>query len=222
MAIVLVGAAAVGAPLTSGNASTRAVVLFVGDSNVTLAAQNIDWVLTWDTHSDNGYVPVMASRVGATIRTYDCVDPTGCTTTDYWRTKLASLAGKVVPDVIVNNLGVNDARLAGGLETPGYSNYGKKLDWFMALTEGRQVLWTNLPCTIEPPELLTACRLINYQLGLAVARWPNLTVLDWNFASSGHAEYMASPGINVHYSSIGAQAWANYVVGALDQRFPSP
>jgi hypothetical protein len=221
-AVVIAGAAAVGTALTSGNASTRGVVLFVGDSNVTLAAGNIESVLAWNTHSDNGYVPVMASRVGAAIRTYDCLNPTGCTTTDYWKTKLASLASKVVPDVIVNDLGVNDTSQAGQLTTPGYDHYGQKIDWFMALTGGRPVLWTNVPCSIEPPEIVTACDLIDYQLASARARWPNLTVLDWNLAAAGHPEYMAAPGTDVHYSSGGFAAWANFVVRALDRRFPSP
>jgi hypothetical protein len=221
-AVVVAGAAAVGAAVTSGNASTRGVVLFVGDSNVTLAAGNIESVLAWNTHSDNEYVPVMASRVGASIRTYDCLNPTGCTTTDFWKTKLASLASKVAPDVIVNDLGINDALQAGQLTTPGYYRYGQKIDWFMALTGGRPVLWTNVPCSIEPADMLTGCELIDYQLASAVKRWPNLTVLDWNLVAAGHAEYMASPGTDVHYSSGGFAAWANYVVRALDRRIPSP
>src|SRR5262249_43275710 len=153
--------------------------------------------------------PVLASRVGASIRTYDCLDPTGCTTTDYWKTKLASLAGKVVPDAIVNNLGVNDTLQMGQPTTPGYNAYDQKIDWFMALADGRPVLWTNLPCTIEPPNIVAACNLIDSELAAAAARWPNLTVLDWNLASAGHTEYMQSPGTDVHYSTIGNAAWAN-------------
>ncbi len=220
--VVIVGVAAVGAASTAGNASTRGVVLFVGDSNVTLAAQSIDWDFTWNTHSDNGYIPVMASRVGASIRTYDCLDPTGCTTTNYWQTKLATLANKVVPDVIVNDLGINDTDQAGALTTPGYLHYAQKIDWFMALTGDRPVLWTNLPCSLEPLARVAACNLVNFQLDSAASRWSSLTVLNWNLASGGHTEYMASPGTDIHYSSAGFDAWANYVLGALDRRFPSP
>ncbi len=219
-AVMTAGAAAFGATLTSENAGTRAVVLFVGDSNVTLAAGNIESVLEWNTHSDDGYVPVIASRVVAGIRTYDCLASTPCATTDYWKTRFASLAGRVDPDVIVNDLGINDTGLAGQLTTPGYYRYAQKIDWFMALADGRPVLWTDLPCTIEPAAIVAACNLIDYQLHEAVARWPNLTVLCWNFASSGHTEYMQSPGIDVHYSTGGFAAWANFVVRALDRRFP--
>jgi lysophospholipase L1-like esterase len=220
--LVIVGVAAVGAASTTGNASTRAVVLFVGDSNITLSAENIDWDLTWNAHSDNGYVPVLASRVGSGIRTYDCLDETTCTTTDYWKTKLASFANKIVPDVIVNDLGINDTTQAGDATTPGYTHYNQKIDWFMALTGSAPVLWTTLPCSIEPPKRLDACNLENYQLVLAASRWPNLTVLRWDLAAAGHPEYMSSPGTDVHFSPAGMEAWTTNVLSALDRRFASP
>jgi hypothetical protein len=201
------------------NDHVRGVVLFVGDSNITLGAATIDWDLTWKSHNDNGYVPVLAARVGAGIRTLDCIDPTGCTTYDYWQVKLAELSSKVQPDAIVNNLGINDAISPGTLATTGYASYGKKIDWFMSLVPPTiPVLWTNLPCMIEPPGR-PGCPQINYQLSLATTRWPNLVVVDWASVARSHLEYMLDP-TSVHLSDAGQQAWADTVTAALDARFP--
>lgn len=220
--LLLAGVTVAGAVgTTTSNSGTRGVILFLGDSNVTLAAQNIDWSLTWNSHADNGYVPVMASRVGSSIRTPDCLQPSGCATFDYWKTRLASLNGKVVPDAIVVNLGINDTASLGTSTTPGYASYPKKIDWFMALAAGRPVLWTNLPCSIEPASRSTGCTTVNYALSLATERWPNLTVLEWNRRALNHTEYMAAPGVDVHYSARGLAAWTAFVVEALDRRFPA-
>lgn len=215
-----VGAVTAGALGTSAlNSGTRGVVLFVGDSNITMGAQNIDWVLTWNTHNDNGYVPVLASRVGAAIRTPDCLDPVGCTTTDYWAGKLGSLEGKVTPDAIVVNLGVNDTASEGTPTTAGYSSYSKKIDYVMALTHGRPVMWTNLPCSLLPPARLTGCQTVNNALSLATKRWPNLKVLNWNLRAYGHPEYIVAG--DIHLTSAGQAAWANFIVQKLDERFPA-
>jgi lysophospholipase L1-like esterase len=207
---------------TSSNAGTRGVVLTVGDSNVTLAAFSIVWSLSEGPHHDNGYVPVMAARVGSGIRTPDCLASTGCTSSGYWKTKLATLLTKIDPDVVVTDLGINDTASAGTATTLGYASYGRKIDWFMRLIPGgRRVLWTNLPCSIEPPARLTGCRTVNIELARAASRWSNLVVLDWASKASGHPEYMSSPGKDVHLSPAGQSAWARLVTAALDARLPA-
>ena len=165
---VVVAASPVGAALTTDdhNDHVRAVVLFVGDSNETFGANRIVWTLTWNDHNDNGYIPVMASRVGAGIRTPDCLDPTSCSTNDYWQVKLGELGARVQPDVIVNNLGINDTESPGTQTTLGYANYSKKIDWFMSLVPPTTpVLWTNLPCSIEPADRASGCASVNALAG---------------------------------------------------------
>jgi len=220
---VVVAAGHVGAAFTSDghNDHVRAVVLFVGDSNETFAANRIDWTLTWNDHNDNGYIPVMASHVGAGIRTPDCLDSTSCSTNDYWQVKLSELAARVQPDVIVNNLGINDTESPGTQTTLGYANYSKKIDWFMSLVPPTTpVLWTNLPCLIEPADRATGCGAVNYSLALAAPRWSNLVVVDWASAARFHPEYMTTDPGSIHLGSAGQQAWADVVVAALDARFP--
>jgi hypothetical protein len=219
--LLTAGVVAAGA-VSTHNSGTRGVVLFVGDSNVTLGATQIDWATTWESHNDNGYVPVFASRVGAAVRTEDCVDVTNCTTFNYWRLKLAGILPKVDADVMVNNLGINDTASAGTAGTPGYSHYALKIDWFMKLVGGKRVFWTDLPCTIEPSDRMTGCNAVNDALRQAPQRWSNLTVLAWDTAANGHPEYMASPGKDVHYSAAGERAWTRLVVNALDAQFPAP
>src|SRR5262249_1811920 len=81
------GAVAVGA-LDAPNPNTGGVILFVGDSNLTLGAGHAEITLT-RRHMDNGYVSVFAPRIGASIRTPDCADEANCDTWDYWKLKLA-------------------------------------------------------------------------------------------------------------------------------------
>jgi lysophospholipase L1-like esterase len=222
LAVGLVGllVSAVGGEATPRNSGTRAVVLFVGDSNITLAAAEIDWALTWQEHEDNGYVPVMASRVGSTIRTPDCLDPDGCTTFDYWADKLAGVEDRVQPDVIVVNLGINDAMEEGTATSPGYADYDAKVDWFMELTDEVPVLWTNLPCALEPQDVQAGCEVVNDALARAPERWPNLTVLDWSERAGANRDVL--PVGDVHLSPVGRTLWTELVVDALDAEFPAP
>lgn len=220
ISLIFVSAVTVKA-LTTKNAHNRAVVLFVGDSNITLGAQNIDWVLTWNSHNDNSYTPVFASRVGSAIRTPDCLDPVGCSTNDYWKIKLGEIFSKVNADAVVINLGVNDTFDAGTATTAGYKSYNQKIDWLMsAIPSSTKVLWTNLPCDLEPSYRYTGCQTVNYALANAPKRWPNLVVLNWNMVAYGHGEYINTG--DVHYTQTGHAAWANFVVKALDARFPVP
>src|SRR6478609_5333572 len=105
--------------LGADNAGTRAVVMFVGDSNVAVGAKWPVWDLTsGDTgdHVDNNYVPAFVARGGSGIRTLDCVqsETSACQTYDFWKLKLAGVLTKVEPAAIVTELGVNDTFEAGG------------------------------------------------------------------------------------------------------------
>jgi hypothetical protein len=133
----------------------------------------------------------------------------------YWPAKLTGIFAKIAPDVIVTDLGINDAAWGGDL-----AGYGIGIDRYMGGTNGHTVLWTNLPVTLEPAKWQTTSALVNQALTEAVARWPNLVVLDWNTAATGHPEYMNAPGTDVHLSPTGAQAWSTLVVNELDARFP--
>jgi hypothetical protein len=201
------------------NGGTRGAILFVGDSNVTMSTQAIEWTLTYGDHFNNGYVPIMASRVGASIRTEDCPDPQGCPTNDYWKIKLAGLLPKVTPDAIVSDLGINDTWGNGTMNSSGTSFYGSKIDWFMGLVpKDKPVIWTNLPCDLEPTARQPRCKLVNSYLGNAQSRWPNLHVLDFASVASGHSDYMFNN--DIHLSTLGQLAWANLVVTALDNLLP--
>jgi lysophospholipase L1-like esterase len=222
---VVVFATAVGADVatpsaTDRNSHVRAVVLFVGDSNISVSVEPVYWALTYGDHNDNAYVPMFTSRPGAAIRTEDCLVAVDCATTDYWKTRLGELLPEVSPDVVVTNLGVNDTAGVGTAETAGSAGYPGKIDWFMELLpEDTPVLWTNLPCDLLEDVRADACALVNDALADAVDRWPNLVVLDWATAAAGHPDYL---GDIVHLSEEGQAAWTELVVGALDERFPAP
>jgi hypothetical protein len=215
------GALAAGAA-TSHNADTRGLVLFAGDSNITMSAGAINALTTWYEHNNNGYVPVFAPRVGAAIRTPDCLDAAGCTTFDYWKLKLATILPKLDADAIVTELGINDTAAQGTATTPGYASYGEKIDWFMRLVGDTPVFWTLLPCAIEPPAREVGCKRVNAALTQASGRWSNLSVLEWNVEADPHPEYMSPSGSGIHYSAIGRAAWARFVLEALDARFAAP
>lgn len=223
--VLAISTVAIVRAVTTSNAHNRGVILFVGDSNITLGSEVIDWALTWQSHNDNGYSPVMMSRAGSAIRTSDCLISTSCTTYNYWQTKLGETLTKVSPDAIVTDLGINDTATSGTAGTPGYSYYGQKIDWFMKLVPaGKPVFWTNLPCAIEPPDRLTGCLTVNAALSQAPKRWPNLHLINWALVANTHPEYMANvgqPGA-VHYNGTGDGVWANTVLSALDAYFPIP
>lgn len=233
---VLLSAAAVPTvrALTTTNAQTRGVVLYLGDSNVALGGKWPVWDLTngdgsllnFD-HLDNNYIPVFVSRSGSGIRTRDCKqsEQSTCTTYDFWKLKLAGAFTKVQPDAIVTELGINDALTQGTATTTGYMSYGKKIDWFMSLIPASTpVYWTNLPCAVEPALYQTGCMQINYHLSLAKNRWPNLTVINWAGTANYHPEYMDATmpvDYRVHYSDAGYSAWSKLVRTHLDARFPA-
>lgn len=190
----------VGACSGSGGAAGGGTVLFVGDSNLSLNRGRV-----MAAASADGFEPFVAARLGFGIRT-----------DDYWRTRLAEVAGKIdPPEAVVVNLGINDALLPGTAEGQGFVDYGRKLDWLMGLLGEQSVYWTNLPCAIEPPAFRPGCVEIDRALASAPARWTNLTVLDWASEANGHPEWMLTPGVEIHYSRAGQEAWTAFVLAAL-------
>jgi lysophospholipase L1-like esterase len=200
----------------------RGVVTFIGDSNLEGAATAL--VDTLNTR-DNGYVEYFLGTTGTMIRTPDCASNlpagTSCTTYNFWKVRLGHALSQVNTDAIVVELGINDAAQLGARDGPGYSFYDEKIDWFMALLPSdKPVLWTNLPCAIEPTDHKTGCAVVNAALTLAPIRHTNLAVLDWGAEADTHPEYM-QPN-DVHYSAAGNSAYATFIAGALDARIPPP
>jgi len=198
----------------------RSTVLFVGDSNITRGAGEISTVFT--TRTDGAHLPVVGSRSGMGIRGYGPTNcPDGCTASDYWKLRIPNMTASVDPDVVVVNLGVNDAPIIGTPTGLGYGNYAAKIDWLMSqFPVGVPIIWTNLPCPMfKPPYNGPGCDAINNQLAAARSRYPQLTLLPWKATATGHPEYM-SPGDNPHYSPAGYTAWARMVNATLNTRFP--
>lgn len=228
-AVLMVGTATIVYAVTTSNAHNRGVIMFVGDSNITLGAQEIENTLADNNlannsiHLNNSYVPVFLSRSGARVRQPDCINVLTCTTNDYWKLKLAATLPKVKPDAVVVDLGINDITFgAGTATTSGYGNYGQKIDYLMALLPtNKPVIWTNLPCQIEPSSALTGCHAINLALSQAHTRWANIVVPDWASVANNHVEYMRTDS-PIHYNDAGYAAWSKLVVNALDARFPIP
>lgn len=54
----------------------------------------------------------------------------------------------------------------------------------------------------------------NVVISGATARWPNLRILDWHAAASGHPEWFGD-GEGIHLSGTGARAMADLIAGAL-------
>ncbi len=197
------------------DASVRATVLFVGDSNITYGAEQITDVLA--TRSD-GYVPIFASRVGTGIRGFGHNTCAGCAASDYWAIHLAQTLANVTPDAVVIDLGINDATTAGTATTLGYSSYAQKIDWLLGQLPDVPVLWSTLPCTLEAPTYVAGCKVINAAIIDAATRHPNLTLVRWYVASTGHPEYM---GTKPHYTDAGYTAWSKLVLQALGPLFPA-
>ncbi len=165
----------------------------------------------------NGYELVNIARGGSSIRFPDCPR---CTTGLYWKTRLAALKSTVEPDAYVVDFGINDTGGPGLPTSYGYADYGQKIDWLMPLFDGKPVLWTNLPCPIEPASRQHGCNIVNEALRDARSRWPNLTILGWNLIASSHPGFLGPP-LGVHLTDPGARYWSAMVAGALDSRFPA-
>jgi hypothetical protein len=195
-----------------------AVVSFVGDFNITLSSTQIAIAFT---RRDAPYAVVDLARSGAAIRSPDCAwrawTATPCPTRNFWRTRLAEANAKIATDAYVVDLGVNDTAAPGTATSRGYAGYPAKVDWMMHQFGGKPVLWTNLPCAIEPPARRVGCAIVNASLAAATRRWPNLTLVNWAAVANAHTEYMSQLFGGVLYTSAGATAWASTVVAAADQ-----
>lgn len=215
-------------PTNTGTA--RASVLFVGDSNIILNKSLMSY-MTFDNGKINyPYTPIIIARAGGRIRTPDCAVTTNCTTYNWWQPRIVNEIARGKPSAVVVNLGINDAISEGTSEfTPGYGYYGKKIDWLMGLIPTTiPVFWTNLPCQLEPANLLEACGKINQQLTWAAGRHANFKLIDWR--SYAHSKSIKSDGTynkdlymlpgQVHYNDAGYAEWNKLVISKLDTQFP--
>lgn len=198
---------------TSSTGSIRAFVALVGDSNEIFSAQ---YPASHLVDRSDGYALTNIARSGAGIRAPDCAH---CTTGLFWRAKINALRDRLQPDAYVVNLGINDAFSPGTATTRGYASYGEKIDWLMALFAAKPVLWTNLPCDIEPLGMRHGCRVIDAALTAATSRWWNLHVVNWAAVANPHPEYIGGY-LDDHLTKLGGAAWATLVGKALDARFP--
>jgi hypothetical protein len=193
-------------------------VAFVGDSNLVYAARSLESALL---NRDYGYIVVSAARPGAGIRMDDCEvgstpSPGDCPTYNYWKARLTALRAAVKPSIWVVELGIVDAVVGPGEpDGPGYSNYGAKIDWLMALMPGR-VVWTNLPCKIEPLWVRKGCQAVNAALNSARARYSRLTISNWASAANRHRRYIDA---YVHLTRAGQDRYAQLIARNLDARF---
>lgn len=199
--------------------AVRGVVAVIGDSNGVYGSTIMTERMT---PSSVGYVPIIAAANGASVRWNGCTALPPCpdpTYTRYWTTRIAALRQRVNPDAYVIELGINDTGTEGTSTTRGYGSYTTKVSWLMALLPtNRPVIWTTLPCNLEPASKREGCLAVNEALRASRARWPNLTVPDWAGVASGHPEYMVKPWSDVHYSAAGFSAYATYVIAALNTR----
>jgi hypothetical protein len=195
---VVGGALLIGKAGAAGNAAatTRGTVAFVGDSNLLYGGTALDLTL-----ADRGesYIVVNSSRSGATIRSHGGA---------YWRSRLAALNESVTADSYVINLGINDTIAPGTETTNGYAAYGKKIDWLLGQLEPSvPVIWSNLPCEVEPVQRAKGCAVVNKALSAAGARHANLTIADWATTANGHPEWLTG----IHYTSRGAGEYARLI-----------
>jgi hypothetical protein len=210
---VLVEAAADGS--STARPGARAIVAFVGDSNITFGASAIATALA--ARADP-YVAVDYAQPAAAIKSLDCFFGIRCGTAYLWPDRLRATAGRIVPDAYVVDLGINDAHVPGEATSFGYSDYAAKIDWLMRLFGSTPVIWSTLPCEIEPADYKAGCAIVNREIRNAPARHPNLTVLEWAPVADPHPAYIRRG--EVHYTDAGYAAWADLLVRNLDERLP--
>src|SRR4051812_44650155 len=197
---------------SSDSSSKSTTVEFVGDSNILLAQS----ALAKAAPSTVAYRVVAHQGFG--IRNIACVGATeSCAKKDYWTQQLAGSKSDP-PDVYVVNLGINDTVSLGTASTVGYVGYDKKIDYMMKLFGDTPVLWTNLPCRVEPPIRLRGCTAVNAALQKATGRHDNLTIVDWRRTANPHPEWMIPSVGGVHYWPPGYAAYSNLVFRQIAQR----
>jgi len=215
-----------------GKEGMRAFVAVVGDSNIALGGRALVRDLTRGTgsvlnadHLSGAYVPLFVAASGAGIRAPCPAATKACATDNFWAAKLGATFARARVDAVVSNLGINDAFVRGTPTTTGYAGYDGKIDYFMELVPSSAVvLWSNLPCAIEPSGVRVGCEAINRALADAPARWRNLQVVDWAATAGTRSSYIdqdAPARYRVHYSDAGYAAWSRMVKGALDAEFPT-
>ena len=185
------------------DAHVRKTVLVIGDSNIERGANQLVQALT---DRPNAYISIITARTGMGVRGY--ISTTN--SADWWQIRLPQLLASVQPDVVVIELGANDTSQPGTVTTPGYASYGQKINWLRALLPEVPILWTNLPCSIEPLARRAGCSAVNWALALS----PTVTMVNWGAAAMGHFEYMI-PG-QVHLTAAGYTAYSRVVAQALD------
>ena len=216
IAIAVLAVTSCGGASEGASAKRTKVVAFVGDSNILLATGAL--ALTFFEQKHN-YPFVVVARVGSGIRFSNCAgESEPCATHDFWRVRLDDVRRKIRPDAYVVNLGINDTATPGSSTTPGYADYGKKVDYLMALLGNRPVLWTNLPCRVEPKSRLVGCGAVNDALAAASSRHKNLTVVDWATVANAHPSWMAPSAGGVHYKPAGYGAWSGLVAKTIEAR----
>lgn len=219
--VIALTSAVVHAWTASPRGSVRAVVAFLGDSNIIRGASQIDG----DTNTpDLSYVPIIEAMGASSIRWDGCWSLNDCPNpndANFWQTRIADLTNRgIKPDAYVIDLGINDSDHTGTLTTPGYSFYPAKISWLMSqIPSSTPVFWTNLPCAIEDPSRQPGCQAVNGALAGAHKVWPNIHVLNWAGVANPHPEWMIFKGA-VHYNDAGLQAWADFVTKALNVQFP--
>ena len=216
IAIAVLALSSCGGSSRAASAKRTTVVAFVGDSNLLLGTRAL--ALTFFDRKDS-YPFVVISRVGSGIRYSSCAgESEPCATHDYWRARLDDVHRKVRPDAYVVNLGVNDTNELGTATTPGYADYGEKVDYLMARFGDRPVFWTNLPCKIEPKSRLVGCNAVNDALAAASSRHRNLIVIDWATVANPHPTWMSSSNGGIHYAPVGYGAWSDLVAKSIEAR----
>lgn len=189
----------------------RKTVLVIGDSNIERGATQLTEAFT---DRADAYIPILTPRSKMGIRGYaGGLLPTSA---DFWQVRLPQVLNDVQPDVIVVELGINDTFQPGTATTSGYSSYGQKINWLLdLLPAGAPVLWSNLPCAIEPEQVRAGCKAINGTFPYMTSR---LAIVNWAAVANGHPGYMLSG--QDHLSPAGYTAYASTVVKALDALLP--
>jgi lysophospholipase L1-like esterase len=133
------------------------------------------------------------------------IEAQGGTTITYWSMQIPYLVLMKQPDVVVIELGTNDC---APTECPALGPY---IDEIMrGIPTSTPVLWLNIQ---EKIPLAQKRKYINFEIESAVARWPNLHLVDYESRIENHPEYHTPGGL--HLNDVGQQFLANLIRDAL-------